>query len=94
MDHGGIFNEELASRVARLKDSTGLSIDRIAELALLERDQVERILAGTEQVGMDTVILLAGALGVETGELLKGIVWVPDCEGGGGEYRVDHPEGG
>jgi transcriptional regulator with XRE-family HTH domain len=61
-----------------LRRTRNLPIDELAERALLEPVQIERILKGTEKIGLDTVVLLAGALGVEPRDLLEGIKWPPD----------------
>jgi transcriptional regulator with XRE-family HTH domain len=79
MTDKGPFNKLIAARVERLRRARSLSIDDLAERALLEPAQVEAILAGTEALGLDTVILLAGALGVETRELLEGVEWPPSA---------------
>lgn len=67
------LNALIAARVDRLRRNRGLSIEELADRALLDSTEIEGILAGTEDLGLDTVLLLAGALGVETRELLDGI---------------------
>jgi transcriptional regulator with XRE-family HTH domain len=79
-----------ARRVARTQRVRGLSTDDLAERAEIDRVELDRILRAEGPVRLDTVLLLAGALGVEPGELLEGIAWVADGEGGG-EYRVEKP---
>lgn len=40
-------------------------------------------LSGARAVQLDTMVKLAGALGVEPAQLLAGVGWVPDGRGGG-----------
>lgn len=69
-----------------------MRIDDLARRALLEPEQVERILAGAETITFDQAVLLAGSLGVQLQSLLAGIEWVPDGRGGG-RYRISEAEG-
>jgi transcriptional regulator with XRE-family HTH domain len=81
------FDKLVASRILWLKEAAQLSDEEVAKRAVLNLDQLERILTGTEPIGMDTLILLAGAIGVPAEDLLKGIEWVPDGHGGG-DYKI------
>jgi transcriptional regulator with XRE-family HTH domain len=83
-----------AGNVARLQHDRGLSDVTLAARAKLDRDELAGILRGEGEVLLDAIFLLAGALGVEPGELLKGIAWIPDEDEGGGEYRVEDPSAG
>lgn len=85
-------SRHFAAKVERLRRDRGLSVQVLAARANLDLDELEAILRGETRIALDAVLLLAGALEVEPGELLKGLAWVPDEEGGG-EYRVDEPEG-
>jgi transcriptional regulator with XRE-family HTH domain len=76
-----------ARQVARLQFERGLSIAALAERAGIDRATLELILRGEGEVAADTILLLAGALGVEPGDLLNGLAWVRDSQGGG-EYRL------
>jgi transcriptional regulator with XRE-family HTH domain len=75
-----------AERIARLQRDLGLSDEVLAARAKLSPDELVRILRGQGPIPLDTVLLLAGTLGVEPGKLLGGIAWVPDGKGEG-EYR-------
>jgi transcriptional regulator with XRE-family HTH domain len=86
-------NRNFAERVARLQLDRGLSNRALATRAKLGLDELGQILRGDCQIQLDTIFLLAGALGVEPAELLEGIAWVPDEEEGGGEYRLENPGG-
>lgn len=65
-----------------------MSLDELAERSQLDRDAIVRILRCEAEAHLDTIYLLAGALGVEPGTLFEGIAWIPDEEGGG-EYVVE-----
>lgn len=81
-----------ADRVARLQLGGGLSNQALAERAKLSPDELDEILRAESPLSLDAIFLLAGALGVEPGDLLDGIEWLPDGRGGG-EYRADCPDG-
>jgi transcriptional regulator with XRE-family HTH domain len=83
-------NRHFAHKVARLQHDQGLSNEALATRAKLDPDELAEILRGEGQVALDTIFLLAGALEVEPGQLLGGIVWVRD-DRGDGEYRIDDP---
>jgi len=68
-----------------------MSIESLAERAGLDRAQIEAVLTGSQNAGISVLLRLAGALGVDSGRLLDGITWIP--REGGGEYRVEEPEG-
>jgi transcriptional regulator with XRE-family HTH domain len=82
-----------AARVVGRQRDRGLSNETLAELAKLDPGELGEILRAEGRVGLDTIFLLAGALGVEPGELLEGIAWVPEGEEGGGGYVLDGPGG-
>jgi transcriptional regulator with XRE-family HTH domain len=83
----------LAAKVARLQRERGSSAEALAARAQLDLEEVESILRGEAPVALDVIFLLAGALEVEPAELLDGLAWVPDGEGGG-EYRHADPGDG
>ena len=59
--------------VAHLRDKTGLSQDKLAELAELDRTFISGIERGVRNPGIKTVIRLARALRASVGELCKGV---------------------
>jgi transcriptional regulator with XRE-family HTH domain len=87
MSDAAALNAILASRIGQARETSGMSVEELARRALLKPERVKRILAGSETISFDQIILLAGALGVEPRSLFSGIEWVPDGEGGG-EYRI------
>jgi transcriptional regulator with XRE-family HTH domain len=80
----------LAAKVSRLQRQSGLSTETLAVRARLDLEELEGVLRGEAPIALDVIFLLAGALEVEPGELLAGLTWVPDGEGGG-EYRDPSP---
>jgi transcriptional regulator with XRE-family HTH domain len=67
-----MLRDHLAAIVERLRVSRGMSVETLADRSLHEPEEVEAILRGEFESRLDTVILLAGALGVPPGELMKG----------------------
>jgi transcriptional regulator with XRE-family HTH domain len=84
--------KHFAATVARLQRDRGFSDKELAARAKLGTSDLRAIQDAEGQIGVDVIFLLAGALGVEPGQLLKGIAWDPDASGGAGGYRFD-PEG-
>jgi transcriptional regulator with XRE-family HTH domain len=59
--------------VARIRNDRGLSQDALAEKADLDRAYVSGIERGVRNPGIKTVLRIARALGVEVGDLCKGV---------------------
>jgi transcriptional regulator with XRE-family HTH domain len=82
--------EEARSRfvanVERLRRRAGISVAELVERSELDRDTVEKLLRGEAEPHLDTIYLIAGALGVDAASLFEGVEWIPDGHGGG-EYR-------
>jgi transcriptional regulator with XRE-family HTH domain len=84
------FGENLA----RLRKRADLSQEELAVRASLHRTEVGKLERGDRLARVDTLVKLAGALGVEPGELVQGIVWKPasfhagEFESAGGEERL------
>jgi transcriptional regulator with XRE-family HTH domain len=64
---------QFAERVVRLQRDQGLSDEELAARAKLGPDELDAVLTGKSRVSLDVIFLLAGALGVEPGELLDRI---------------------
>jgi transcriptional regulator with XRE-family HTH domain len=77
----------LVGRIESLRREQGLTFEELATRADVDRPLLESLAEGAPDVGISVLVRLAGALGVDPGELLEGIDWVPDGQGGG-EYRV------
>jgi transcriptional regulator with XRE-family HTH domain len=64
-------------------DERGMTPHEVAAAADIHPSHLRLILSGARVVQLDTLVKLAGALGVEPAELLAGVRWVPDGMGGG-----------
>ena len=78
---GRAFGRKLSDARTRAE----LSQEALGYLSGIHRTQISRLEAGDSVPGLDTVIQLAGALGLETLELLPTLRWKPPSipEGGG-----------
>jgi transcriptional regulator with XRE-family HTH domain len=74
--------EQFAANLVRLRRQAGLSQEQLAFRAELHRTEIGMAERGVRLVKIDTLLKLAGALGVEPGDLLAGLKWQP------GESRV------
>lgn len=86
------IGDALIANLKRLRKEKGLSQEDLSLRATLVRTHVHLIEKGQRFPNLDTVHRLAGALGVEPGELLKGLYWRPDESGGDG-LVTDEPPG-
>ncbi|MGH2975337.1 MAG: helix-turn-helix domain-containing protein [Solirubrobacterales bacterium] len=67
------FGENLS----RVRDLTGLSQEDLGIKAGLHRTEISQLERGLRVARIDTLVKLAGALGVSTDDLLDGIAWEP-----------------
>jgi transcriptional regulator with XRE-family HTH domain len=81
--------ERFAANVERLRQGRGISPEELAERSTIDPRELAEILRGDREPGYATIALLAGALGVEPGELFHGITWIPPEEGGEGRFEVE-----
>ena len=70
----------LGENLRRLRRREGLSQEQVAVRASLHRTEVGLLEHGGRVCRVDTLIQLAGAMGVAPGELLDGIDWIPGPE--------------
>ncbi len=63
--------------LARCRKQVGISQEEAAVRASLHRTAVGQLERGERTARVDTLVKLAGALGVEPGELLDGLEWEP-----------------
>lgn len=63
--------EILAANLRRIRHSTGLSQEDLADRAGLHRTYISSIERAKRNVSLKNIFLLAEALGVEPGDLLK-----------------------
>jgi transcriptional regulator with XRE-family HTH domain len=78
---------QFVANLERLSAERGLSQPELAARAEIHRSHLTLILAGERMVQLDTLVKLAGALDVSPADLLVGVEWVSDGEGGG-EFRA------
>jgi len=86
--------ERFAANIERLRRRDGLSVEALAERSLIEVRELEEILRGESEATYTSILLLAGALGVEPGDLIEGIRWIPPGDGHPGRYAIDEADGG
>jgi transcriptional regulator with XRE-family HTH domain len=84
--------ERFAANVERSRRSKGISVEALAERSTVDPRELDEILRGDREPGYATIALLAGALGVEPGELFAGITWIPPEEGGEGRFEVEESD--
>jgi transcriptional regulator with XRE-family HTH domain len=77
---------QFVANLERLSAERGLSSAELAARAEIHRSHLTLILAGERMVQLDTLVKLAGALDVSPADLLTGVEWISDGEGGG-EFR-------
>ena len=63
--------------LARKREAAGLSQEEVGIRAAVHRTEVSQLERGLRCPRIDTLVKLAGALGVEPSELLEGIAWTP-----------------
>lgn len=78
---GRIRSEEVAVRFGRnlfrCRRRAAMSQEELGNLASLHRTEIGMLEHGTRLARVDTLMKLAGALGIEPSELLEGIHWTP-----------------
>jgi transcriptional regulator with XRE-family HTH domain len=73
MDIAAVFGENLA----RCRKRADMSQEELGIRASLHRTEVSQLERGLRVARIDTLVKLAGALGVAPGELIEGIDWSP-----------------
>lgn len=66
--------EELGRRVRDRRKAVGVSQEKLGELAQLHRTYIGQVERGEVNMTFRNLLLIAGALGVDAGELVAGIV--------------------
>jgi transcriptional regulator with XRE-family HTH domain len=74
--------DHFGQNLVRLREAAGLSQEELGFRASLHRTEIGMLERGVRLARIDTLIKLAGALGVEPGALLEGLGWSP------GEHRA------
>jgi transcriptional regulator with XRE-family HTH domain len=68
-----LFGENLA----RFREAAGLSQEEVGIRAAVHRTEVSQLERAQRTPRIDTLVKLAGAVGVEPADLLEGIAWTP-----------------
>lgn len=71
------FAERFGRNLASHRRKEGLSQEELGVRASLHRTAVGQLERGERTPRADTVVKLAGSLGVAPGDLLDGLVWIP-----------------
>jgi transcriptional regulator with XRE-family HTH domain len=78
--HAEEFKHRLGKNIARCREKAELSQEGLGLRASLHRTEISQAERGLRVLRTDTLVKIAGALGVPASELLDGLVWEP------GEY--------
>jgi transcriptional regulator with XRE-family HTH domain len=73
----------------RIRKERGLSQEELAFRAEVHRTEVSLLERGKRDPGVNTTLRLAGALGVDPGELLAGAAFVPSESGSEARFTYD-----
>lgn len=84
--------ERFSENLLILRRRAGLSQEDVGFAASLHRTEIGQLESGDRLPRIDTLVKLAGALGVTPCELLKGLDWKPGAERPG-RFRIEG-EGG
>ncbi len=76
--------DRFAANLVRLRAAAELTQEELAERAAVHRTQIGLLEGGKRLPRLDTLVKLAGSLGVSTAELTEGIVWEPVVRTAGG----------
>ena len=71
------FAERFGRNLARCRREVGISQEETSIRASLHRTAVGQIERGERTARVDTLVKLAGALGIEPARLLEGLSWEP-----------------
>ena len=81
------FKKRFAENLARCRDRAGISQEALAGRASVHRTDVGLFEGGKRIPRIDTLIKVAGGLGVPPSELLEGIEWKPAGSGEPGGFE-------
>lgn len=71
------IREQVAANLRYARKRAGLSQEEVGVRASIHRTEISMLERALRLPRSDTLVKLAGALGVEPGELLDGIAWEP-----------------
>ena len=82
-----------AANLRQYREAAGFSHEDLAFAAEIHRTQVSLIEGGHRMPRLDTLVKLAGALGLTPNELLDGVTWEPSVHRPG-QFSVGPVDGG
>jgi transcriptional regulator with XRE-family HTH domain len=74
---GNVIAQRFGINLARARELAGISQEELGFRASLHRTEVGQLERGVRLPRIDTLVKLAGSLGVEPGQLLEGMSWDP-----------------
>jgi transcriptional regulator with XRE-family HTH domain len=69
--------QRFGANLARFRAKSGLTQEELGNLSSIHRTQIGMLESGRRQPRLETIVKIAGALGVDPCELIQGIRWVP-----------------
>lgn len=69
--------ERFGENLARCRERIGISQEELGFRASLHRTEIGMLERGSRLARVDTLVKLAGGLGVDPGDLLDGLSWKP-----------------
>jgi len=69
--------ERFGANLSHFRTKSGLTQEELGHLSSIHRTQIGMLESGQRQPRLETIVKIAGALGVDPCELIKGIRWVP-----------------
>jgi transcriptional regulator with XRE-family HTH domain len=76
-DVGAIAARAFGENLARYRAESGISQEELGHLSSMHRTQIGDLEKGRKQPRLDTIVKIAGALGIDPCELIKGVRWTP-----------------
>jgi transcriptional regulator with XRE-family HTH domain len=76
--------DRFAANLVRLRKAADLTQEELAERAAVHRTQIGLLEGGKRLPRLETLVKLAGSLGVSTADLTEGIIWEPVVRTSGG----------
>lgn len=81
------FRKRFASNLVRCRERAGYSQEALADRASIHRTEIGLFEGGKRTPRIDTLVKVAGGLGVPPGELLEGVEWKPSKDGKPGGFE-------
>jgi transcriptional regulator with XRE-family HTH domain len=81
------FRERFASNLVRCRKRAGFSQETLADRASIHRTEIGLFEGGKRTPRIDTLVKVAGGLGVPPHELLEGVTWKPGNGGDAGGFE-------